>query len=196
MQNATWLVSRELAEAAGPWDANLQYDQDGEYFARVVVASEGTRFVPEGRIFYRAGGSNRISFIGNSNKKKDSLLRSMKLHIRYLRSLEESERVRTACLTYMQNWYHNFYPDRPDIVAELEELAEELQGHLEEPRLRWKYAWLKPIFGRKAAKKAEMVLPQVKTSLIRAWDKAMYKLETRTAITGAPTDAATVTRES
>ena len=47
MQNATWLVSRELAEAAGPWDTRLHYDQDGEYFARVVLASEGTRFVPE-----------------------------------------------------------------------------------------------------------------------------------------------------
>src|SRR5215469_10891082 len=31
MQNATWLVSRELAEAAGPWDTHLHYDQDGEY---------------------------------------------------------------------------------------------------------------------------------------------------------------------
>ncbi len=33
MQNATWLMSRELAEAAGPWDASLQYDQDWpEYY--------------------------------------------------------------------------------------------------------------------------------------------------------------------
>ena len=63
MQNATWLVSREIAEAAGPWDASLQYDQDGEYFARVVLASEGTRFVPEGRVFYRVSDGNRISFI-------------------------------------------------------------------------------------------------------------------------------------
>ncbi len=34
MQNATWLVSRELVEAAGPWNTHLNYDQDGEYFAR------------------------------------------------------------------------------------------------------------------------------------------------------------------
>src|SRR5947208_1904062 len=31
MQPATWLVSREVAEAAGPWDTRLHYDQDGEY---------------------------------------------------------------------------------------------------------------------------------------------------------------------
>src|SRR5215471_18778953 len=73
MQNATWLVSRELVEAAGPWDESLHYDQDGEYFARVVLASEGIRFVPETGIFYRAIGTNRLSYIGTSDRKKDSL---------------------------------------------------------------------------------------------------------------------------
>ena len=155
MQNATWLVSRELAEAAGPWDTRLHYDQDGEYFARVLLASEGTRFVPGTGIFYRVTGSNSISYIGNSDKKKDSLLLSMKLHIQYLRSLEDSERVRKACLTYLQNWYGAFYPERPDIVAELQALAAQLQGHLEAPRLRGKYAWMKPMFGWKAAKWAQ-----------------------------------------
>ena len=181
MQNATWLVSRELAEAAGPWDETLQYDQDGEYFARVLLACENTRFVPEGRIFYRISGSNRVSFIGRSDKKKDSLLRSLKLHIQYIRSLEDSERVRKACLIYLQNWYENFYPERPDIVAELQSLATELQGHLERPRLRKKYAWMQPIFGWSAAKWTQSVLPEVNTRLSRSWDKAMFKLETHDA---------------
>src|SRR5437762_4793070 len=59
MQNATWLVSRELAKTAGPWDTRLQYDQDGEYFCRVLLASAGTRFVPDSGIFYRATGVHR-----------------------------------------------------------------------------------------------------------------------------------------
>jgi glycosyltransferase involved in cell wall biosynthesis len=177
MQNATWLVSRELAEAAGPWDEDLHYDQDGDYFSRVLLASERTRFVRETGIFYRITGTNRISYIGNSDKKKESLLRSMRLHIQYLRSLEDSERVRKACVTYLQNWYHNFYPERPDLVEELQKMAAELNGHLEEPRLRWKYAWIKPLFGWKTAKSAQAVLPQFKASCIRGWDKAMYRLE-------------------
>ncbi len=177
MPNATWLVSRELAEAAGPWDEDLQYDQDGDYFARVLLASERTRFVPETGIFYRVTDTNRISYIGNSDKKKESLLRSMKLHIQYLRSLEDSERVRKACVTYLQNWYHNFYPERPDLVEELQRMAGELNGHLEEPHLRWKYAWMKPIFGWRAAKSAQMVLPQFKASCVRRWDRAMFSLE-------------------
>ena len=54
MQNATWLVSRELVDTAGDWDTRLHYDQDGEYFCRVLLASEGTRFVPGTGIYYRA----------------------------------------------------------------------------------------------------------------------------------------------
>jgi glycosyltransferase involved in cell wall biosynthesis len=181
MQNATWLVSRELAEAAGPWDTSLHYDQDGEYFTRVLLASEGTRFVPEGRVFYRVNDGNRISFIGKSQKKKTSLLRSMKLHIQYIRSLEESERVRKACLTYLQNWFGNFYPDQEDAIAELQALAGQLHGHLVAPSLRRKYSWMKPVLGQKVATWAQRVFPEVNTRLKRNWDKAMFEFEARRA---------------
>ena len=177
MQTATWLTSRELAEAAGKWDTRLLSDDDGEYFCRVLLASEGTRFVPEARVFYRITPSGRLSHVGASDKKKEALLLSMRLHIQYLRSLEDSPRVRKACLNYLQTWYDNFYPERPDLVAELQSLAAQLQGSMEEPRLRWKFAWMKPVFGWEVAKWAQMALPQFKASLIRRWDKAMYKLE-------------------
>jgi glycosyltransferase involved in cell wall biosynthesis len=179
MQTATWLTSRELVEAAGPWDTRLFVDDDGEYFCRVLQASTGTRFVREAKVFYRVTSSNRLSHIGMSDKKKDAMLRSMKLHIKYLRALEDSERVRKACLTYLQNWLFTFYPERPDLVAESEASAIELRGHLSVPRLSWKYAWMKPMFGWKAAKWAMTTLPAFNTALLRQWDKAMYRLETR-----------------
>jgi glycosyltransferase involved in cell wall biosynthesis len=196
MQTATWLTSRELAEAAGPWDTRMISDDDGEYYCRVLLASSGTRFVPEAKVFYRVTSSNRWSYIGTSDKKKVALLLSMQLHVKYLRSLENSERVRKACLTYMQTWFHNFYPDRPDIVAELQTLAAELQGHLDAPRLRWKYAWMEPIFGWDAAKRAQMVLPQMKASLIRSWDKVMYRLATRNTSVSHAVNAGNVNREN
>jgi glycosyltransferase involved in cell wall biosynthesis len=177
MQNATWLVSRELAEAAGPWDERLNYDQDGEYFVRLLSKSEGTRFVPGTGVYYRATGSGRLSSVGSSDKKKESLLRSMRLHIQYIRSLEETPRVRKACLTYLQTWYRNFYPERPDLVVQLQALAAEVGGHLEPPQLRWKYAWIRPVLGWKAAKWAERTLPEIKASCIRNWDKAMHSFE-------------------
>src|SRR5688572_5630451 len=60
MQTATWLVSRELTEGAGPWNTELLGDDDGEYFSRVVLASRGIRFVPESKVYYRNVGTNRL----------------------------------------------------------------------------------------------------------------------------------------
>jgi glycosyltransferase involved in cell wall biosynthesis len=177
MQTATWLTSRELAEAAGPFDTQLRFDDDGEYFCRVLSASEGTRFVPEARVFYRMAPSDRVSYIGSSDNKRDALFVSMNRHVQYLRSLEESDRVHKACVTYFQNWYQWFYPERPDLAAELQALAQELGGELAPPRLSWKYAWMKPVFGWKVAKWAQCTLPQMKASCIRQWDRAMYDLE-------------------
>ena len=46
MQNATWLVSRELVTAAGHWDTQLRRTtKTRDFFCRVLLASEGTRFV-------------------------------------------------------------------------------------------------------------------------------------------------------
>ena len=196
MQTATWLTSRELAKAAGPWDTRLISDDDGEYFCRVLLASEGTRFVPEARVFYRITSSNRWSYIGTSdNKKKEALLLSMELHIQYLRSLEVSERVRKACLAYLQTKCIDFYPERPDLVAKMRGLAAQLQGRLEEPRLRWKYAWMKPVFGFGAAKQAQMVLPQLKASLVGRWDKAMRRLDAREAAVSHTNNAVSFTQD-
>ena len=130
MQTATWLTSRELAEAAGPWDTSLLSDDDVEYFCRVILASKGTRFVSGAKVFYRIGPLSRLSYIGPSDRKKDALLMSMKSQIQQVRSHEDSERVRKACLTYMQNELGHFYPERPDIVNELQALAAQLGGQL------------------------------------------------------------------
>ena len=117
MQTATWLVSRELTEAAGPWNTRLLNDDDGEYFCRVLLASEGTKFVDGAETYYRMSGSNRLSYIGRSNKKMDAHFFGMKLQIDYLRALEDSERVRAACVNYLETWLVYFYPRRMDLVT-------------------------------------------------------------------------------
>ena len=98
MPTATWLASRELTEAAGPWNNALCTDDDGEYFCRVLLASDGVRFVPEAKVYYRFSGSKSVSYIGGSDRKRDAQWLSMKMHIDYLRSLEDSERTRVVCL--------------------------------------------------------------------------------------------------
>jgi hypothetical protein len=177
MQTATWLVSRELTERAGPWDTRLLGDDDGEYFCRVLLASEGVKFVPGGGVYYRAAGSSSLSYIGRSNRKIEAHFLSMKMHIDYLRSLEDSARVREACVRYLQNWAIHFYPERIDIFAQMKTLAADLGGQLALPKLSWKYTWIRNLFGWKAAKRVQVVAPALKWTLIRRIDRFLAQRE-------------------
>ena len=178
MQTATWLVSRELTEAAGPWDTRLLGDDDGEYFCRVFLASQCIRFVPGARVYYRVT-SNSLSYIGRSNRKLEAQMHSMHLHIGYLRSMEDCDRVRAACVKYLQTWLINFYPERLDIVEQMEKMATELGGQLKTPRLSWNYSWIRAIFGWGLAKRVQLFMPQIKWSLVRFLDKVLYRIESQ-----------------
>ena len=179
MQTDNWLVSRELSEAAGPWDYRLWRDNDGEYFSRVIIASDGIRFVPEAKSYYRVAGFRSVSYIGGSNKKLESLCLSMNLHIQYLRSLEDSDRTRAACVQYIRNWLHEFYPYRIDLAQQLKDLGHSLGDSVQDPQLSWKYNWLVTLCGWGAGRRAQLMLPKLKGSAIIAWDKAMLQWESR-----------------
>lgn len=179
MQTATWLVSRELTDVAGPWNTQLLGDDDGEYFCRVLLASEGTRFIPDARVYYRAPWFGTLSHIGKSKRKIDAHWLSMQLHISYLRSLDDSERARNACLKYLQTSFIYFYPERTDIVGSAQQLAKELGGRLEPPRLNWKYSWIKLLFGWAVTKRLQAIIPQFKWLFVKSWDKALFRVRTR-----------------
>jgi len=177
MQTATWLVSRELTEAAGPWDTTLLGDDDGEYFCRVLLASDGVRFVPQAKVYYRAPWVDTLSYVGRSERKVEAHWRSMQLHIRYIRSLEDSDRVRAACVRYLESCLIYFYPERADIVIQAERLAMELGSQLKPPRLPWKYSWIQALFGWGMAKRIQLFLPSVRWSVERWWDRLLFRLE-------------------
>ncbi|MBY0376151.1 MAG: glycosyltransferase [Bryobacteraceae bacterium] len=184
MQTATWLVSRELTEAAGPWDTSLSLDDDGEYFCRVLLASEGVRFVPEARVLYRATGSSSLSAVDGSERKLRSQWKSMQAHVRHLRSLNDSPRSHRACLVYLATWLEYFYPEQQSIIEEINRLAMELGGSLEEPRLSWKYDWIRGLFGWSAAKRARSLARHTRASWSRNKDY-LFSLWDRPRLVGA-----------
>jgi glycosyltransferase involved in cell wall biosynthesis len=172
MPNCTWLVSRELTRDAGLWDTRLVVDDDGEYFCRVLLASDAIKFVPVVMTYYRLAGFSSLSRVG-------ALLISMRLHIQYLRSLEDSPRTRSACRTYLNNWYLHFLPDRYGLVPQLQQWAAELGGALEEPTLSWKYDWLRRLGGWPAARRAQLLLPRIRWTGVNQWDKLLSRLARR-----------------
>lgn len=173
IQPAAWLVSRELTEAAGPWDTRLTFNDDGEYFGRVVAASASVQFIPEAKTYYRRTGGSSLSTIGRSNRKLESLFFSMELHIGHALALDQSKEMKDACVQFLQGTLIFLYPERPDLVEKAKKLAQELGGHLELPRLPWKYQWIQRLFGWGLAKRTETNYNKFKSFLYRTWDRAM-----------------------
>jgi glycosyltransferase involved in cell wall biosynthesis len=181
MQTGTWLVSRELTEAVGPWDTRLLSDDDGEYFARVLLASDGVRFVKGAKMFYRGPGLAfaGLSYIGQDKRRIEAHWLSMQLHIKYLLSLEDSARSRAACRQYLQTSLVHFYPERPEIVAAIVRKANELGGAVAMPRLSWKYSWVKAILGWRGAKAAQQLMLHFRWTAARNLDKLIENTRTR-----------------
>jgi glycosyltransferase involved in cell wall biosynthesis len=179
MQTATWLVSRELTEASGPWDTRLLNDDDGEYFFRVIQNSDGICFVADAKVFYRIVTTPRLSVIGRCNKKKEAHALGMENQIRTLLGVENTPRVRNACIQYIRTWIKEFYPDRLDLVDRLRSIAEELGGDVPEPSFGWKYDWIRKTFGMSAAKNASGVYNALKAQLLDKWDFRLSQLQGR-----------------
>ena len=177
MQTATWLVSRELSDAAGPWDTRLRFDDDGEYFTRVVLRSSGVRFVPDGKVYYRVSPSTRLSYVGTSNAKIDGHFLSMELQIGYLRSVCDDERTREACTRFLETWMHHFYPTRPDIVERAQTLANSWGAQLRMPRLPMKYEWFRLLFGETATKVLKERYNQAKSEVLRKCDYLLLQAQ-------------------
>ncbi len=189
MQPSSWLVNRRLTELAGPWDERLSFDDDGEYFCRVVVASEKVKFLPEAKSYYRQSNINSLSR-GRSEKACKSLFLSYSLCINHLRSLEDSERTRAACLKLLQHWHYHFYPENTklypekdellcDLLHKINDLANEVGGTPLLPELNWKHVFVNKIVGWKAAMIIRDIVYNAKTLAGKNWDKLLYNLSTK-----------------
>lgn len=174
MQTMAWLVSRQLSESAGLWNTQLLGDDDGEYFFRVVKASDHVKFVSGARSFYRRAGFS-LSYIGQSDKKLEAQFLALQLYLAHIRSLQDSVDVKKACVDCLQNYMICFYPERGDIVRQMEVMAKELGGRLEIPKLPWKYNWIEKPFGMAAAKRTQLEYNKYKDMMLRFWDKTLYK---------------------
>lgn len=179
MQTATWLVSRQLTEEAGPWDTRLLGDDDGEYFSRVIFRSNGIAFVPGARVYYRISPSTRLSNVGASNAKMDAQFLGMSLQIHYLRAVRDDDCTRAACTKYLETWMPCFYPHRPDIVERALVLARSWGSELRMPNLSWKYDWIRRSLGWSAARYVQRRYNEAKSGAITMIDRALMKAEGR-----------------
>src|SRR5690625_63787 len=156
VQTAAWLVPREVAERAGLWDPLITQDQDGEYFTRVLLASAGVRWEPEGRVYYRKFTKGASVSGGRSENHLRGRLRAVDAKARNVlpRTTDTNRSQAKAVLArqYMDIAYHA-YPEHAELSREAEDRAEALGGYamrfFEDTRLKH----IERIAGWKAARR-------------------------------------------
>ena len=109
MHPSCWLLPRAVAERAGPWDETLSLNDDGEYFCRALLASNGMAYCPDGRSYYRSGLAGSLSQ-QRGDRARHSQFRSIELITSRLLAAEDSPRTRRAAANYFQRFIYDFFP--------------------------------------------------------------------------------------
>ena len=108
----SYLVPRHLVEEVGGWDVNVLKNQDGEFFARVLIAAGNVIHVPDAKFFYRTGDYLTVSKASSENKVA-SMLETFVSYKHNALAHEDSKRVREALsinFTLFMYLYGNQYP--------------------------------------------------------------------------------------
>ena len=111
---ALWLVPRPLVEAVGPWNELLSLGDDGEYFTRILLASERVLFCSGARCCYRSGMERSLSGRKSLEAWKSGY-RVLDLCEARVREREDSERVRRGFALSWQHLAFACYPYTPEI---------------------------------------------------------------------------------
>lgn len=150
-----WLTPRAVAEAAGPWDDSVRSpDDDGEYFARVMLASRGIRASHSGCYYYRRfrqGGSYSTT---QSETHLRGRLHSLNSKAAQLLARTQDAKAHWALANRYTDLAFNAYPDFPQVTNEALRKAAEMGGTNYVPRLgTWKGNVLRKLLGWRTAKR-------------------------------------------
>ncbi|MBE9031020.1 glycosyltransferase family 2 protein [filamentous cyanobacterium LEGE 11480] len=127
MHPAAWLVPRAIAEAAGPWNEQLSLNDDGEYFCRVILASQAVKFCGEAKSYYRSGLLGSLSD-QKSDKAYLSGYKAIDLAGQALFAVEDSDRTRQIIATLFQRFVYECYPNVPNLRHQATARIKQLGG--------------------------------------------------------------------
>ncbi len=131
-QSGMLLIPRALIEERGAWDESLSLIDDFEFFARIIVHSDGVRFAPDARLYYRSGRPGTLS--GRKTRKAvESAFRSLTLGVSHVLAVENSPRTRGICANILQDFDYTHYPHHADLRSQIRARVAELGGATRAP---------------------------------------------------------------
>lgn len=126
-QCAIWLIPRQVLEQSGLWDERLSLINDFEMFTRVLLCSDGVRFTPGAKVYYRSGHGQTLS--GRVDREAvESQIDAIQLGAQRLLDEENSPRTRLAVANRLQEFVCSWYPLHLDLCEKAEQRIKSLGG--------------------------------------------------------------------
>lgn len=126
IQPNAYLAPRYVMEKAGFWEEFYSPDDDGEYFCRVILSSDGIRFSEQGINYYRKYKLGNSLSGRKSRKAREGLLRSLDLKAQHLLAKTNSPEAKFALARlYIENAVL-FYPAHRDLSSKALKMARSL----------------------------------------------------------------------
>ena len=158
-QAGMFLLPRPLLERVGLWDERLTFIEDFEFFARVMLGSDGVLFTPNARLFYRSGLPSSVSR-RTSRRAAESAHLSFTVAAEQLLTRENSARTRRACATIFQAFVYQYYPDYRDLVDDMERRVAALGGTPVPPNGPPGFQMIRRLVGWRLARRIEKAAVQ------------------------------------
>jgi glycosyltransferase involved in cell wall biosynthesis len=107
----SWLTPRYLIEKAGPWNESVKKNQDGEFFARVLLLAQKVVFVPQPVVFYRITGESSVAS-QVSKQAIASMFETYQLYEKHTQGISHPELNKALAYNYL-NFIRSHYPHHP-----------------------------------------------------------------------------------
>ena len=127
-----YLLSRRVAEAAGNWDEKIKLNQDGEFFARVLLHANKVIFVPQETVFYRSSSTASITKTTSPEKIKSAFyaLQQIKKNLLACNNTCESRQALATAFTSFACYAENHcYKTAMAAIDEIKKLKMKPQLH-------------------------------------------------------------------
>ncbi len=128
------LMHRSLVAKVNGWDESIIKNQDGEFFARIVAASDKVLSVPEETAFWYQTGvgvSTKLSL-----QAHQSMVRSYDIITDLILNYKDTEAIRESCAGSIGMFVYRYYPSCKSVMPEVEQLLSKLKQPLRLPQRR------------------------------------------------------------
>jgi len=147
VQPNAYLTPRAIIDQIGPWDESISPspDEDGEYFARVLLASERVIYTAGINYYRKMENANSLSQIF-SYQRAINLLDTVDLKFQHLLKIENSKRVKKMHQMHISQVAYQFGERYPEIINRASRKLNNQKLMIKEPTL---FAFIIKVIGFK-----------------------------------------------